>query len=309
MKRYFKPRSIPEALSFAAGLPGDYIYISGGTDLQIYRKQGLVKNEAIIDLSEIDNVNTVKIDADFLSLGAFITLSEIASSAKIKRLFPLLVEATLSVATPVIRKTATIGGNLLVKNRCTFYNQSQSWRDAIGSCMRDVGEICQVTGGKDKCFSRNVSDTVPALIALNATVIIQNRENKKELPLIDLFQPDGIKFHNHMDDDTILAEVRVPVVPLNWWYKKLRLRQSIDFTSLTIAATVDPKGVARVCLNGVSMSPVLIEGPLSSMTLEGLTREARKQCKTVDNDLMPLKYRREMINVYLKQWWETTRNE
>lgn len=308
MERYFKPNTIVEALSQASDLSGHYIYIGGGTDLQIYRKQGLVHDEAIIDLSEIGDVNTIQCDSNSLRLGAFVTLSEIISSPDIQRNFPLLVEAARSVATPVIRKSATIGGNLLVKNRCTFYNQSQAWRDAIGSCLRDVGEICQVTGGKDKCFSRNVSDTVPALIALNAGVVIRNQKKTAEIPLKELYRPDGIKFHNHLEGDAILMEVRIPVKPVSWWFKKLRLRQSVDFTSLTIAATVDQNGVALVCLNGVSMSPVLIEKPLNSLTLESLTREARKQCKTVDNDLMPLNYRREMISVYLEQWWETMRS-
>ncbi len=306
MERYFIPATIDEALARASALSGHYVYLVGGTDLQIYRKQGLVHDEAIIDLSEIGDVNTIQCDSNFLRLGAFVTLSEIISSLDIKRHFPLLTEAARSVATPVIRKSATIGGNLLVKNRCTFYNQSQAWRDAIGSCMRDVGEICQVTGGNDKCFSRNVSDMVPALITLNASVVIRNQQKTAEIPLKELYRPDGIKFHNHLDRDAILMEIRIPAKPVNWWFRKLRLRQSIDFTSLTIAATVDQSGVARVCLNGVSMSPVLIEEPLGSLTLESLTGKARKQCKTVDNDLMPLKYRREMITVYLKQWWETT---
>ena len=79
----------------------------------------------------------------------------------------------------------------------------------------------------------------------------------------------------------------------------------MDFASLTVAAAIDTSGVARVCLNGVSMSPILIEEPFSGLTLEELIRKARKNCKTVDNDLMPLKYRREMMNVFLKQWWST----
>ena len=88
-------------------------------------------------------------------------------------------------------------------------------------------------------------------------------------------------------------------------YRKLRLRKTLDFTSLTIAATMDSQEMARICVNGVSMSPILIKETLKSLTLESLIKQVRKKCKTVDNDLMPLKYRREMINVYLKECWET----
>ena len=305
MGHYFRPTTIKEALSLASDWPGNYRYFGGGTDLQIYRKQKLLNNEAIIDLSELDDTCSIKADENSMKLGAFVTLDEITTSNDIQTHFPLLAEAAASVATPVIRKTATIGGNLLVNNRCTLYNQSKEWRDAVGSCLREVGNSCLVTGGKDKCFSRNVSDTAPALIALNAVVIIHGQDGKKEIPLQDIYAPDGIKFHDHLDGDAIVSEIRVPTKPVSWWFKKLRLRKTLDFTSLTVAATVDSAGIARVCLNGVSMSPVLIEESLKKLTLETVIKKARKNCKTVDNDLMPLKYRREMINVYLNEWWES----
>jgi len=85
----------------------------------------------------------------------------------------------------------------------------------------------------------------------------------------------------------------------------LRMRKTLDFTSLTIVATIDNQDIARICLNGVSMTPILIEEPIKTLTLESLIRQARKNCKTVDNDLMPLKYRREMINVYLEEFWNS----
>ena len=304
MSHYFKPETIEEALALASDYSNNYVYFGGGTDLQIYRKQKLIKDETIIDLSGLAHTYRIQADGNALKLGAFVTLDDITSTNEIQTNFPLLVEAAASVATPVIRKTATIGGNLLVNNRCTLYNQSKEWRDAAGSCIREVGETCLVTGGKDKCFSRNVSDTAPALIALNATVTVQTQKGKNEIPLKDIYAPDGIKYHQHMDD-AILTAIRVPEKPVNWWFKKLRLRKTLDFTSLTVAAAIDTAGMARVCLNGVSMSPILIEKPIADLTLEGLTRSARKNCKTVDNDLMPLKYRREMINVYLEEFWNS----
>ncbi|HBN45643.1 MAG TPA: FAD binding domain-containing protein [Candidatus Marinimicrobia bacterium] len=308
MSYYFKPATITEALSLASDYSNNYVYFGGGTDLQIYRKQKLIKDEAIIDLSGLTDTYRIQADGNALRLGAFVTLDDITSAPEIQKLFPLLAEAAASVATPVIRKTATIGGNLLVNNRCTFYNQSKEWRDAVGSCMREVGATCLVTGGKDKCFSRNVSDTAPALITLNATVTVQTQKGEDEIPLKEIYAPDGIKYHQHMDD-AILTAIRVPEKPVNWWFKKLRLRKTLDFTSLTVAAAIDTAGMARVCLNGVSMSPILIEKPIADLTLEGLTRSARKNCKTVDNDLMPLKYRREMINVYLNEWWQTVKDK
>ncbi len=304
MEYYHSPDSIKDAISMAREFDGNFIYFAGGTDVQIYRKQKLEKNEHIIDLKSIHDLNSISIKDEVLSLGAMTPLDDIIKSKEILKFFPVLVEAAKSVATPVIRKTATIGGNLLVRNRCTFYNQSQEWRNGVGSCLRDVGDICQVTGGKNDCFSRNVSDTAAALIALNAEITLINSNGMTQKPLKDIYLPCGIKFHD-LDNEIILTQIRVPFSPKKWWYKKLRMRKTLDFTSLTIAATIDNQDIARICLNGVSMTPILIEEPIETLTLESLIKQARKNCKTVDNDIMPLKYRREMINVYLEEFWNS----
>jgi CO/xanthine dehydrogenase FAD-binding subunit len=186
-----------------------------------------------------------------------------------------------------------------------YYDQSEEWRTAMGACLRDRGDVCLVTGSKPNCYSRNVSDLAPALIALDAAVIIRSRQTSDTIPMIDLYNADGLHPHRHRDDDSIIVGVSISCNSVKSWFRKLRLRRSMDFTSLTVAATVDETDYARVCLNGVSMAPVLLQGRVSDLTLDALQRRARKACQTVENDLMPLKYRREMIGVYLEEWWES----
>ena len=304
MEYYHIPSSVEETLSIADNYSGNYTYFAGGTDIQIYRKQKLDTHDHIIDLSRLDELKSITVNKDHLHLGAMTTLDDIISSDIINSNYPLISEAAKSVATPVIRKTATIGGNLLVNNRCTFYNQSKEWRDSIGSCLKDTGDICQVTGGNKSCYARNVSDTAAALVALGSEIIFLTPSGSIQKPLTELYLPCGIK-SNELDEHSILTGITIPIKAEKWWYRKLRLRKTLDFTSLTVAATVDSDRIARICLNGVSMSPVLIKEALKSLTLESLIKQARKKCKTVENDLMPLKYRREMINVYLKECWET----
>ncbi|GEM_PF-5261135 len=81
------------------------------------------------------------------------------------------------------------------------------------------------------------------------------------------------------------------------------MRRSLDFTSLTVAVVWDRYRV-RIGINGVSMAPVLIRENLSGLSLGNLQRQARKKCLFVDNDLLLLQYRREMLQVYLQEWWE-----
>ncbi len=301
---YAAPSTVDEALELARAHPGAYEYSAGGTDLQPLRQQELHSKPVIIDLCGIRELRGVRVIEGSTEIGSLVTLDELVSTPAVKQAYPLLVEAALSVATPVIRKTATVGGNLLVSNRCSYYNQSKMWRTAVGSCLRDVGDTCLVTGVKHgKCFSRHVSDMAPALIALDAEVTIRNQHSTFLIPLSQLYVQDGIQSVSHLEDDGILEKIRVTANVRNGWYRKLRLRQSLDFTSLTIAGCTDSMGMIRICLNGVAMAPVLISGRRSELTLEGIIKQARLKAKMVNNDLLPLPYRQEMMAVYLEEVW------
>ncbi len=302
-RSYVVVTTVEEAVARARELRGDYQYVAGGTDLEVHRRQELVAEHHVIDLTAIKELHAISIDGEELSIGALVTLDEIISDVVVRERVPLLATAARSVATPVIRKSATVGGNLLVKNRCTFYDQSGSWRSSIGSCLRDNGDICQVVGTDAGCYSRNVSDMAAAFIALGATIVVRDQKGEKRYDLTALYSGDGIRNHNLLENDGIILRVQVPIKPVASWYRKLRLRESLDFTSCTVAAAVDERNYIRVCINGVSMAPVLIEGDLAELSLEELHRRARRSCQTVDNDLLPLKYRREMIHIYLEEWW------
>jgi len=301
---YHMVSTVEEALGKARELNGDFCYLAGGTDLQILRQQRLVRQSHVIDISRVEELRTVHADETGLTLGAMITLDELVKHPVIKRKYPLLITAARSIATPVIRKTATVGGNLLLKNRCSFYNQSYDWRQAIGSCLRDHGDICQVVGTGKNCYSRNVSDLAPALIALGAQAEIRDPTDRVTVPLLELYSGDGIENHQYINNNNgILTTIRIPARNGQSWFRKLRLRRSVDFTSLTVAIVWDQRRV-RIGINGASMAPVLIRENLSGLSLENLQRQARKKCRFVDNDLLPLQYRRDMLQVYLQEWWD-----
>ena len=304
VESYGAPTTMDEALELARAHPGAYEYSAGGTDLQPLRQQELNSKPVVIDLCGIEELRSLKVLESSMEIGSLVTLDELISSPATKRAYPLLVEAALSVATPVIRKTATVGGNLLVTNRCTYYNQSKSWRTAVGSCLRDVGDTCLVTGVKNgKCFSRHVSDLAPALIALDAEVTIRNQRSTFSFPLSQLYVQDGIRCVSRLEEDGILLKIRIAMPVTRWRYRKLRLRQSLDFTSLTLAATADSQGLIRICVNGVAMAPILISGHRSELTLDGVIKQVRLKAKLVNNDLLPMAYRQEMAAAYLAELW------
>lgn len=299
---YWMARTVDEALACYEDLDGRCVYMAGGTDLQLRRKQKLLDHDHIIDLTGIGELQTIA-SGKTLTIGANVTLQQLATHAGIRKHYAIISEAAASIASPVIRYTATVGGNLLVSNRCSFYNQSSWWRDAVGSCLRDKGDICQVVGTGTNCYSRNISDLAPALIALGTKALIATPSGDKSYPLIDLYNSDGLDSLRHLDEGAILIRLEIPGQPVSTWFHKLRLRKSVDFTSLTVAGSIAADGRLRICLNGVSMAPVMVEGRLESLSLGQIQRLARKAAQTVDNDMLPLHYRRQMMNVYLEQCW------
>lgn len=304
---YFLPTSAAEAVTLADRHPGSR-YFAGGTDLQILMKQGLEMANTIIDLSRIDDLRRIHGQPGDWQIGALVSLSELADHPAIREQFPILRQAARSIGSPVLRKTATVGGNLLVANRCTFYNQSADWRLSIGSCLRDAGEICQVTGVSGNCYSRNVSDLAPVFMALGAEIAVTGPAGSRSLPLAEIYVPDGIHYLQSLRPGELLTRIRISGQGGRTWYRKLRMRRAVDFSSLTMAAVLRPDGLFRVCVNAVSMAPVFLEGRLKAMTWSEVRSFFRKNCKTVNNDLLPLSYRRAMLFRWLEEWWDTLRS-
>jgi 4-hydroxybenzoyl-CoA reductase subunit beta len=300
---YIVVGNIDEAFDLVRAHPGNYLFSAGGTDLQVRLKQELARAPLIVDLSGIPELRGIRSGPAGLGIGSMTTLCEIAASPAVRSWCPMIAAAAESIATPVLRMTATVGGNLLVANRCTWFNQSAAWRASAGSCLRDAGDACLVTGGHDKCFSRHVSDLAPALIALEGRVVVRDPQSTRETALADIYVTDGLRAQANLGVDAILTEVRFARRPRHWWYRKLRRRESVDYTSLTVAGALYEDHHVRVCIGGVSMSPVLLDVAAGKTSLESVKSLARRACKAVDNDLLPLSYRREMIDTFLEALW------
>lgn len=299
-KTYLIPTSIKEAMDFANQNQKQFRYIAGGTDVMVNRFQGNDEKPCLIDITKLSELKGIKKEDGFLRIGALEILEELKFNSDIKTEFPMLIEAALAVGSPLIRKTATIGGNVLCENRCLFYNQSEWWREAVGYCLKCDGDICIATQGKNACFSELVSDTAPALIAMDAEIEIIDIDETKRVKLEDIYTGDGVTPRN-LSETAIVTAI---FLPLNREFKtafyKLRERESLEFTSLTTAIAVDSKGNLKIALAGVDPKPVVVEGSVND-DKSVLIKQAIKGARAVDNDMYSRKYRREMISVYLER--------
>lgn len=302
-KTYLIPTTVNEAIDFAKQNLGSFKYLAGGTDVMVNRFQGNEESPCLIDLSKLSELKGIKKESDFLRIGALEILEELKFNSELKNEFPMLIEAALKVGAPLLRKTATIGGNVLCENRCLFYNQSEWWRESIGYCLKCDGDICIATGGKNACFSELVSDTAPALIAMDAEIELLDIDGTKRVKLEDIYTGDGVT-HLNLSETAILTAI---FLPLNREFKtdfhKLRERESLEFTSLTSAVAIDKNGKIKIALAGVDPKPVVVEGTITDDKAT-LIKQAVKGSRAVDNDMYSRKYRREMISVYLNRSFE-----
>ncbi len=300
---YLQPTTIHEAIEMAGRQKKEFKYIAGGTDVMVNRFQGNEKAPCLIDLSGIAELTDVEKDDKYLRIGALEKLSDLKKFGEITNEFPMLIEAANSVGSPLIRKSATIGGNVLCENRCLFYNQSEWWRDSIGLCLKCDGDICIATKGKKACFSELVSDTAPALISMDAELELIDNDGERRVKLEDIYTGDGVKPIN-LDRKAILKAILLPRHhEFKTVFKKLRQRKSLEFTSLTTAVSLNKTGRLKIALAGVDPKAVVVQGTVDSNKSE-LIKKAVKGARAVDNDMYSRKYRREMITVFLNQSFE-----
>ena len=299
-KIYHKAKSVEDAIATAIENVSDFKYLAGGTDVIVNKFQGNTETNCLIDLTGIEELKQVSIEGNILRIGSLVKLDDFKKHKIIVDNFPTLLQAAHAVASPMLRKTATIGGNILCENRCSFYNQSEWWREAVGYCLKCDGEICIATGGKKACFSKFVSDTAPVLICCDAQIEIADKDGISVLKLEDIYTGDGVN-PVKLSKTALLKAI---LLPLNNNYqcvfKKLRPREGVDFSSLTTAVSKDKTGRIKIALGGVDPKPVVAEGDSITMKDELITRVFKK-ARVIDNDVYTRPYRREMIKVFLER--------
>ena len=292
------PRSVAEAAKILAGEGPRAMLVAGGTDLLPNMKRRHQAPQVLVSLRQVGELK--KLNGTF---GAGLTLTDVVRSEKTPT---ALRQAAAQVATPHLRNMGTLGGNLCLDTRCTYYNQTYEWRKAIDFCLKKDGEVCWVATASKRCVAVSSTDTAPALIALNAAVTLVSSRGAREIPVEALYQNDGIDYLSRTPDE-VLTEVRVPA---GWksTYWKLRRRGSFDFPILGVAAAVKLEGdtvaEARIALGAVASRPFLIEKAGEFLKGKRLTDDVIAQAaalvanraKPMDNTDMDLYWRKEVAD-------------
>jgi 4-hydroxybenzoyl-CoA reductase subunit beta len=291
---YHRPRKLDEALELLQEHAGDVMPIAGGTDLVPNMKHRLYTPGHLVALKGIDELHGIEERNGDLVIGAAESLTSLASHSLVTGHFPSLAHAASLVAHPMIRNQGTLGGNICLDTRCTYYNQTHFWRQALGFCLKKDGDVCHVVEGGTKCVAAHSADTPPVLMALGAEIDIASTEGRRTQLLEDFFTADGI------------------------W--KVRERKSVDFPLLSIALAVelDDGDVMRsisLVVAALGSKPRVIGGldkiavgkrPTDDV-IDKVARQAYRQCNPLDNIIVEIEWRRAMVPVHVRRSFDAIR--
>jgi 4-hydroxybenzoyl-CoA reductase subunit beta len=312
---YHRPSTVQQAVSLLGEHGAEAMYVAGGTDLIPNMKHRLFEPAHLVALKGIDELRGIRSQDDHLRIGSAETLSDVASHPLVRQHYPALADAASHVAGPQLRNAGTIGGNVCLDTRCTYYNQTAFWREALGYCLKKDGDVCHVTKVGKKCVAAHSADTPPVLMTLGATLVLQGPEGTRELPVRDFFVADGI-VNSRRAVDEVLTEIRIPLASARrrQAYAKLRHRKAIDFPLLTVALSAElaPDGTVLDIdgvVTGLGSRPRVLTGwddvavgrTLDDEVVDELAARAHKQCHPLENIIVDPDWRRAMVPVYVKR--------
>jgi xanthine dehydrogenase YagS FAD-binding subunit len=265
--RYERAADPADAVAMLQAAP-NAAFLAGGTNLVDHMKLGLATPDLLIDVRRVTSPLIDELADGRVRIGAGVTNSELAADRTIRQRYPVLSQALLSGASYQLRNVATVGGNLLQRTRCVYF------QDLTTPCnKREPGSGCSardglqrdaaILGASEACVATFPSDMAVALAALDAVVHVRGLTGERTIPLTDLHRLPG----EHPEHDTVLEHgdlitaVDLPPLPVaaRSRYRKVRDRTSYAFALVSVAAALDvDDGIVRevrLALGGVAHRP------------------------------------------------------
>ena len=299
--RLVQPTTIEEAITTRLSHPGSR-FIAGGTDLLVNMRHGISSPNILVDLSGIDELTAFDADGGGVTIGAGTTIAALTHNPVIATKYNALAQAAAAVAGPGHRNMGTVGGNLCLDTRCIYYNQSEWWRKANAYCLKYRGDTCHVAPQGKRCHAAFTGDLAPALLVLGAEIGIAGAQDRRRIPLSDLYVEDG-KAHLTLAEGELITAVHLPPEPPRSVYEKVRVRGAIDYplAGVAVALTASGSNIAsiRIALTGTNSRPFIIAGTealdgrsIDEKLLQEIDRLVQKQVQPMRTTIASANYRR-----------------
>ena len=263
----YQPASVDDAIKLLQKYTGDALVLAGGLDSMDWLKDRLRRPRVVVDLSNIKELHGVREANGGIEIGAMTPLTEVVRHPIVREKYSILMQAAELVASPQIRNQGTIGGNVSQDTRCWYYRGG--W-----TCYRAGGNVCYADTptainrehaifDADRCVAVSPSDTAPALVALEAQMVVRSTRGERVINAADYFVGPGIDIQRMtvLQPGDILTAIRIPgtFAGAQFYFEKVRDRQVWDFPLVNVASALKMSGntisEARIVVGAVAATP------------------------------------------------------
>jgi aerobic carbon-monoxide dehydrogenase medium subunit len=273
--RYEAPNTIKSAVTLLSKEKGLAYLLAGGTDLLVKMKSGTVEPDLVVDIKRISGMYEIKKTATGIKIGAAVPSAAITDNAMLRKAYPGVVDA------------AGLIGSKQVQGRCTM-----------------VGNLCNASPA---------ADSVPALVAVGAKVVIQGPKGKRIVPVEQV--PVGVGRTQLKKGEMVEALLLPPKAPRSGdAYLRFIPRTEMDIAvvSAGVSVTLDSKGLikeARVALGAVAPTVVVVADAaraiigtkLDDGALDKLAAACSAACRPIDDKRGTIEFRTKVAGVLAKR--------
>jgi xanthine dehydrogenase YagS FAD-binding subunit len=247
----YQPDTVDGAVELLERFGADGWAMAGGNDSLDWFKDRVKRPKYVVDLTGISTMRGIRETADGgIEIGALTSLTEVERSDVVRSRYKVLSDAAGKVASPQIRNTGTIGGNVCQDARCWYYRYGvDCYRAGGNTCYADTPEGQNrehCLWGADRCVAVSPSDTAPALVVLNATMVIVGPSGERTVPAEEFFIGPNVDITRMtvLQPGEVLTAIRIPAEfsGATFYFEKVADRNTWDFPLVNIAAAMVVNG-------------------------------------------------------------------
>jgi carbon-monoxide dehydrogenase medium subunit len=273
--RYEAPSSLDQACTLLAEATGEARVLAGGTDLLVQMKTDVIEPTLIVDIKGIPELRQIREEAGGFRIGAAVSGAELREHAKLKTVWPGIVEAANLIGSTQIQGRATMGGNL--------------------------------------CNGSPAADSVPALIAAAAKATVVGPNGRRDVPVEDIMiGPRRLSLAKGEIIASFLLPPKAARTGDAYLRFIPRTEMDIAVVGCGLCLTLDAKGTcsaARVSLGAVAARPLLVASAASALlgskvdeaAMQKLDAAARAACEPIDDKRGTKEYRIRVAGVLARR--------
>lgn len=278
---YHAPDTVDKAVALLAG-DASARPLAGGTDLVVQMRAGRLAPGTIVDLKRIAGMGEIRRQGDGFAIGAAVPCTSLKKDAALKAAWPGVVEAANLIGSVQVRNRATMAGNL--------------------------------------CNASPAADSVPALVAAGATVLVVGPDGKREVAVEAIPAGPG---KTSLKPGEFIAEIRLPARGPGSADAYLRSTPRTEMDIAVVGAganiTLAPDGTctaARIAIGAAAPTVLLVEDAgkalvgtaLDDAAIEKMMEAVRAACNPIDDKRGTIGYRKAMAGVLARRVVEIARN-